>query len=124
MIDKIVEYEEGQSLSAIKNITGGEWIYENGYDLLGGRFPETLIIEAAAQTALAYFHANDGFTEGKKIFLGKVDAEFFHEVKVGDRLTFKTGSFKKMGKSGFISVVCSRGDEAIASVQVFYGLSK
>lgn len=122
LIDDIVAYEEGRSLTAVKNITGTEWIYDNERNGMEGKFPETLIMESAAQTALAFYHANEGLTKGKKFLLGKIDAEFFQEVKVGDWLKFRTEGFKKMGKSGFITVKCTRDTAEIASVQVFYGL--
>lgn len=122
MIDSIVAYEEGVSLTAVKNITGSEWIYDGGRNSLDGKFPETLIMEAAAQTALAFYHAQEGLTKGGKFLLGKLDSEFFREASVGERLSFKTDGFKKIGKSGFITVKCSGDTAQIANVQVFYGL--
>jgi 3-hydroxyacyl-[acyl-carrier-protein] dehydratase len=122
MIDSIVAYEEGVSLTAVKNITGSEWIYDGGRNSLDGKFPETLIMEAAAQTALAFCHAHEGLTIGGKFLLGKLDTEFFREVKVGERLTFRTDGFRKMGKSGFIAVKCFADTTEIGNVQVFYGL--
>ncbi len=54
MIDRIVEFKKGESLTAIKNITGNEWIYE-GQNVKNNIFPETLLIEAAAQAALVLY---------------------------------------------------------------------
>ena len=63
LIDKIIDFKMGKSLTAIKNITGNEWIFDDG--ALAGRgsiFPETLLIEAAAQAALVlYGNANKMF---------------------------------------------------------------
>jgi 3-hydroxyacyl-[acyl-carrier-protein] dehydratase len=45
MIDEIIDYKEGESLTAVKNITGNEWVFE-GANAGSGTFPETLIMEA------------------------------------------------------------------------------
>ncbi|MBI3616986.1 MAG: hypothetical protein HY210_02055 [Candidatus Omnitrophica bacterium] len=50
MIDRVADFREGESLTAIKNITGNEWVFE-GQSCQTGAFPETLLIEAAAQAA-------------------------------------------------------------------------
>ncbi len=56
MIDRVEEYIEGKSLIAIKNITADEWFFQNHEDPLNTtqHFPETLLIEAAAQAALVF----------------------------------------------------------------------
>ena len=45
MIDRVVDFKKDESLTAIKNITGNEWVFEN-HEYPGDVFPETLIIEA------------------------------------------------------------------------------
>ncbi len=56
MLDRVVEYTEGQSLIAIKNITANEWFFQEAEDDPNEtkHFPETLLIEAAAQAALVF----------------------------------------------------------------------
>ena len=51
MIDRIIDFKKGESLTAIKNITGNEWVYDAEHES-NPVFPETLLIEAAAQAAL------------------------------------------------------------------------
>src|SRR3989338_8135555 len=58
MIDRVVDFKKGESLTAIKNITGNEWVFE-GQPCQTGVFPETLLIEAAAQAAILSAFAED-----------------------------------------------------------------
>lgn len=50
MIDRVVDFRKGESLTAIKNITGNEWFFDD-QSCRSEVFPETLLIEAAAQAA-------------------------------------------------------------------------
>ena len=54
-IDKIIDFKKDESLTATKLITGNEWCFEGG-KIESDVFPETLLIEAAAQTGLCLYH--------------------------------------------------------------------
>ena len=54
MIDRVTAFQKGESLTAIKNITGNEWVFD-GQSCPTGVFPETLLIEAAAQAAILFY---------------------------------------------------------------------
>ena len=54
MIDRVVDFKKGESLTAIKNITGNEWFFDD-QSCKTGVFPETLLIEAAAQAAILFY---------------------------------------------------------------------
>ena len=56
MIDRVVDFKKGESLTAVKNITGNQWVFE-GQPCQTGVFPETLLIEAAAQAAILFYRA-------------------------------------------------------------------
>ncbi len=67
MIDRVVDFQKGESLTAIKNITGNEWMWEGQCRPPAGAespwdttnvFPETLLIEAAAQAAILFMPPN------------------------------------------------------------------
>lgn len=64
MIDRVVDFRKGESLTAIKNITGNEWLFEGQCRPPAAKespwgttnaFPETLLIEAAAQAAILFY---------------------------------------------------------------------
>lgn len=53
LIDHVESYRPGESLVAIKNITANEWPFSQSPKRLE-HYPETLLIEAAAQAALVF----------------------------------------------------------------------
>ncbi len=136
MIDKIIEFEKGKYLTAVKNITANEWYFGNNNK--SGQcsvssdqyFPETLIIEAAAQTALAFGKLSGGDTIGDTkvscpiYFIAKTEAEFFERAQIGDSLILKIKNFKMMEKQGFVEVGVSAEKNKIAEVKVFYAIKK
>lgn len=121
MIDSVVEYKEGVSLTAIKNITGNELCYEGQTNVLK-KFPETLIMEAAAQAALTFFKMQEKLVKDKTLVLGKIKSEFFDQVNIGDQLCIKTGSFKIMGQIGYAGIQCFVERKKIADIQIFFSL--
>ncbi len=124
MIDRIVEFKKDESLTAIKNITGNEWVFE-GLKYPNNIFPETLIIEAAAQTALAFYklNKNDPIVKKKQYaVIGKIKSEFFESVKVGDQLKMQTGSYKMFENTGFVDIDIHVATNKIAEVKNFYSV--
>jgi len=53
LIDRVENIQPGQSLTATKNITANEWPFTEGRERVQ-HYPETLLIEAAAQAALVF----------------------------------------------------------------------
>ena len=103
MIDRIVEIKKGESLVAVKNITGNEWIFQNQSFQLN-HLPEPFIIEAAAQAALVlYVLSEDSRGNGIK-FLGKVKSEFHDLPKIGEQITIHVDLVKLMKMN---SAICS-----------------
>ncbi|MHC4736345.1 MAG: 3-hydroxyacyl-ACP dehydratase FabZ family protein, partial [Planctomycetota bacterium] len=83
-IDKFVEFKSGESAVAIKNVTLAE---EHLHDHFPGFavMPETLMIEAMAQTSGILVGEAKNFQE--KVILAKVKkAVFYDYVKPGDTL--------------------------------------
>ncbi len=83
-IDKFVEFQSGKRAVAIKNVTLAE---EHLHDHFPGFpvMPESLMIEAMAQTAGILVGEAKKFKE--KVILAKIKkAVFFHYVKPGDTI--------------------------------------
>jgi len=104
-IDKFIEFESGKRAVAIKNVTLSE---EHLHDHFPGfaLMPETLCIEAMAQTAGILVGQARNFQE--KVILAKIKkAVFFHYVRPGDtlRLEAKIDSIttEAAGTSGTIT---------------------
>ncbi len=84
MIDRVLEYEEGKSLLAIKNVTYDEPFF-TGHFPARPVMPGVLIVEALAQASgvLVFLISND-----KELFYfaGIKDARFRRIVEPGDQL--------------------------------------
>ncbi|UCG55827.1 MAG: beta-hydroxyacyl-ACP dehydratase [Phycisphaerales bacterium] len=98
-IDKFVEFKSGSSAVAVKNVTLAE---EHLHDHFPGFpvMPESLMIEAMAQTAGILVGQVRNFEE--KVILAKIKkAEFFDYVKPGDtlRLEAEIGSVAREAAS-------------------------
>jgi 3-hydroxyacyl-[acyl-carrier-protein] dehydratase len=117
-IDKFIEFNSGKNAVAIKNITLAE---EHLHDHFPGFpvMPETLMIEAMAQTAGILVGEAKRFQE--KVILAKISkAVFFDYVQPGDsiRIEAKIESInpEAAGTSGRIT----RGDQLIAEIDLMF----
>ena len=124
MIDRVVDFRKGESLTAIKNITGNEWLFE-GQPCQTGVFPETLLIEAAAQAAILFYRLNKAQQDPQsKIFLGRAKAEFLKPVHVGDQLKLKTATYKMLETSGYMDIHASVNETDVANLEIMYSVIK
>ena len=83
--EKKVVSKEGESIVALKNISANE-TYSGAYLPDTDIFPETLLIEAAAQAALVLYHVSQVKEDEPRpvYFLGRVKSEF-HEPEGDNR---------------------------------------
>ncbi|MFT4728420.1 MAG: 3-hydroxyacyl-[acyl-carrier-protein] dehydratase [Granulosicoccus sp.] len=90
MIDRVIDFQEGESLTAIKNITINEPIF-TGHFPQSPIFPGVLILEAMAQAcALHAFKSMGGYPNEKTLYLlvGIDKARFKRQVIPGDQIVF------------------------------------
>jgi len=90
MIDRVIDFQEGKSLTAIKNITFNEPIF-TGHFPQSPIFPGVLILEAMAQAcALQAFKSMGGYPSEKTLYLlvGIDKARFKKQVIPGDQIVF------------------------------------
>lgn len=121
MIDAVEEYVPGRHLTTVKNVTANEWLCADPSPV-DPAYPEALLIEGAAQTAIVFsVLENDKAGGGSRtVALGKISAEFHHPVRIGDRVRFTTAAFKVMRGRGFVDVGIIRDETQIGSVSIFY----
>lgn len=122
LLDRVEDVRPGHSLLAVKNITANEWPFsqERRYN---AHYPETLLIEAAAQAALVLYKADKPSDSVKPAYIGKVKAEFFSPVSIGDQMAIKVKSSRIFGNSGFSDVEVSVNDEKKAEITTFYSIA-
>lgn len=125
MIDRVIDFKKGESLTAIKNVTANEWFFEHGPEQMR-YLPESLIIEAAAQAAVLFARLNsDDHSFGNSIFvLGKIKVDIEGQAGIGDQIILRTSNFKMMKDNGFIDVDVSLESGAIAKLNIFYSLKE
>ncbi|HLF17580.1 MAG TPA: hypothetical protein VI749_01640 [Candidatus Omnitrophota bacterium] len=123
MIDEIVEFKEGISLTAVKNITGDEWVY-GGQNTQLDHYPETLIIEAAAQAALILYHFSmiKNFSVKPKYIVGKVKAEFLSKIYVGDQVTLHAKATKLLVSGGYSEIEVKSTKLLISNMVLFFSV--
>ncbi|MEM7293806.1 MAG: 3-hydroxyacyl-ACP dehydratase FabZ [Pseudomonadota bacterium] len=100
LIDRVVDFEAGKSLRAIKNVTYNEPFFE-GHFPIAPIFPGVLLIEAMAQaTAVLSFRSIGGYPETGELYLlaGVDNARFKRQVVPGDQLIIDVNIVK--GKRG------------------------
>jgi 3-hydroxyacyl-[acyl-carrier-protein] dehydratase len=117
-IDKFVEFRSGESAVAIKNVTLAE---EHLHDHFPGFpvMPETLMIEAMAQTSGILVGEAKNFQE--KVILAKVKkAVFYDYVKPGDtiQLEAKIESIADEAASTSGRIKC--GEKLIAEIDLMF----
>lgn len=97
MVDRVTEFEANQSLTAYKNITFNEPIFQ-GHFPQSPIFPGVLILEALAQaSALLAFKSMGGYPSAQTLYLlvGIDNARFKRQVIPGDRLDFEVTVIKE-----------------------------
>ena len=88
LVDRVLEWESGKSITAIKNVTANEEFF-NGHFPNKPVMPGVLMIEAMAQTAaILSFLTMDQKPDANTIvyFLGIDNARFKRPVEPGDQL--------------------------------------
>ena len=125
MIDRVIEFKKGESLTAVKNITANEWMFANP-QWQSSVFPETLLLEAAAQAAILFYRLTheESLASASRIFLGQVKAEFVRSVYAGDQVVLKTLSGRALKTGGYMDVRVCVKEETIADIQIFYSLRR
>ena len=117
-IDKFVEFHSGQSAVAVKNITLAE---EHLHDHFPGFpvMPETLMIEAMAQTSGILVGETNRFEE--KVILAKVKkCVFFDYAKPGDTLRLSTTIESIAPEAASTSGKITCGDKLVAEIDLMF----
>lgn len=121
LIDRVLDYQIDDSLTALKNVTVNEPFFQ-------GHFPErpimpgVLILEAMAQASAVLFYESLGETrpEGNIIYLfvGVDKARFKRPVEPGDQLIISTKILRKMKNIWKFDCIAKVGDEVCCTCEV------
>ena len=118
MIDKVVSFDPGKEISAIKNVTGNE-IHFLGHFPTTAIMPGVLVIEAMAQAMalLCILSRGADLLQNSRVlqswYLAKVEARFYHPVVPGDQLCLEARLIRALD-CGAIATVVARTHEMVA----------
>lgn len=100
LIDRVTDLKIGESLTAYKNVTYGEQIFQGhfpGHPI----YPGVMIIEGMAQAGgvLAFKSMPDDDLSDKVVYFMSIDkAKFRKPVRPGDKLEYKISVIKHKGR--------------------------
>jgi 3-hydroxyacyl-[acyl-carrier-protein] dehydratase len=120
LVDRVLEYEPGKNIRALKNVTYGEPFF-------AGHFPHrpvmpgVMIIEALAQTAgiLAFRTADIIPNESTRFYFVGIDkARFRKPVEPGDQLILKATLKRQVRGIWRFATVAEVNDQEVASAEM------
>lgn len=123
LIDEVIEYEEGQSVAAVKHVTGEE-------DFFKGHFPEykvmpgVLILEAMAQAGAVVFLNIDKYKGKIAFFTGADNVKWKRQVKPGDELILKVKIDKMKMGIGIANGEAYVGNELACSATIKFAIQR
>lgn len=120
LVDRVLDYKKGESLTAIKNVTINEPFF-TGHFPKRPVMPGVLVIEAMAQACgLLTFVTEETRTSDKGIFLfvGIDKARFKRQVEPGDQLRFEVKMTRKMRGIWMYEASAHVGDELACSAEL------
>jgi len=119
LVDAILEIQEGESITGIKNVTINEWFFQGHFP---GKpvMPGVLIVEAMAQTAGVMLLSTElKEQKGKVIYFMTIDlVKFRKPVVPGDQLVMKLKLMKFKGNIGKFHGEAFVGDSIVAEADM------
>ncbi len=120
LIDRVVEFECGVRLVAIKNVTINESFFQGhfpGHPVM----PGVLIIEALAQASGVLTQLSEGGPrrEGRVYYLVRVDKARFSRIVVpGDQLRLEVHQKRMISRMGLYTCCATVDGEEVASAEI------
>ena len=119
LLDKVEEIVEGESITAIKNVTYNEPFFAGHFP---GEpvMPGVLIVEAMAQAGAVAILSMEQFKGQTAYFGGKKNAKFKKKVVPGDTLRLEVKIEKLKKNAGIGQGVAYVGDKIAAQAEIIF----
>jgi 3-hydroxyacyl-[acyl-carrier-protein] dehydratase len=120
LIDRVVEFEAGQRLLALKNVTINEPFFQGhfpGHPVM----PGVLIIEALAQASGVLTQLSEGGPrrQDRVYYLVRVDKARFSRIVVpGDQLRLEVRQKRMISRMGLYTCIASVDGKEVASAEI------
>ena len=121
LIDRIVEFEEGQRAVGLKSVSMNE-PYFQGHFPKHPIMPGVLIAEALAQVGAFIILSNPEFRNKYAVFTGIDGFRFKHQVTPGDQLRLEVELLKFRSVMGKASACAYVGDKVAAKGEISFAL--
>ncbi len=122
LVDRVVEYQEGERIVAIKNVTINEPFFQ-GHFCGAPIMPGVLIIESMAQAGGFLVFKSLPNRESKLVFLMGIEkARFRRPVRPGDQLRLEMVVVRIRGRAGKLRGQAFVGDQRAAEAQILFSL--
>ncbi|SJZ47428.1 3-hydroxyacyl-ACP dehydratase FabZ [Selenihalanaerobacter shriftii] len=122
LVDRILEFEEGERVVGLKNVTTNEEFF-NGHYPGHPVMPGVLIIEAMAQVGgFVMLDNKDSEEEQVPYFAGIDKARFRKPVIPGDQLIIEAEVLKLRGRIGKVSTKALVDDEIVAEARLMFAI--
>lgn len=121
LVDRIVEMEEGKSVTGYKNVTANEQFFQ-------GHFPEepvmpgVLILEAIAQVGAVALLTKEEFKGKIPLFAGADKVRFRQKVVPGDKLELTCEIIKLRGPVGVGKGVAKVDGKKVCEAEIMFAI--
>ncbi|MBM7835524.1 3-hydroxyacyl-ACP dehydratase FabZ [Clostridium sardiniense] len=121
LVDRIVEMEEGKSVTGYKNVTANEQFFQ-------GHFPEepvmpgVLILEAIAQVGAVALLTKEEFKGKIPLFAGADKVRFRQKVVPGDKLELTCEIIKLRGPVGIGKGVAKVDGKKVCEAEIMFAI--
>lgn len=121
MVDRVLDYEKGKSLTAIKNVTANE-IFLPGHFPGFSVLPGVLILEGFGQSSAILYQLTLGMMSDEDIPLyGTVKAKFYQTVTPGDQLIYEIEVIKITTQAGLFNAIGKVDGQVVAKAELGFG---
>ncbi len=119
LVDRVLEIKDGESITAIKNVTMNEWFFQ-GHFPGAPVMPGVLIVEAMAQTGGILMAKKLSNAEAPKVvyFMTINNVKFRQPVTPGDTLKFVVTMTKLKGTIGTLHGETFVGEKKVAEADM------
>ena len=122
LVDRVVEFQEGERIVAIKNVTVNEPFFQ-GHFPGAPIMPGVLIVEAMAQAGGFLVFKSLPNRESKLVFLMGIEkARFRRPVRPGDQLRLEMVVIRVRSRAGKLRGQAFVGDQRVAEAEVLFSL--
>ena len=121
LVDRVIEMEEGKSITGYKNVTVNE-------EFFNGHFPEepvmpgVLILEAIAQVGAIAILSKEEFKGKIPLFAGADKVRFRQKVVPGDRLELSCEIVKLRGPVGIGKGIAKVDGKKVCEAEIMFAI--